>query len=161
MTNISENPNEDAERKFAIKEKRRKYYENNRYAICDKTINSYCASKIKKVRGLCIGRVNEYMVRYPFEKYADRYIKRQLSIYKVKPSDSRYADCYDAGMMAYLYSIHRCAEMSYSHTEPYIKKLVRIYIICALVVYDDTRNLCQANGFREVRLDAEASFDRY
>jgi len=114
-----------------------------------------------KVKALYIDRVKEYETRYPFDKYADRYILKQLAIFRVRPSHSHYADCYDAGMMAYMYSIHRCAEMSYTHVEPYIKKLIRIYIICALVIHDDARNLCRENGFREVRLDAETSFDRY
>ena len=106
-------------------------------------------------------RVDEYIARYPFEEYADSYIRKQLSIYKVYKSHSHYDDCFDAGMMAYLYSIHRCAEMSYSHVEPYIKKLIRIYIICAIVVHNDSKNLCKENNFSEVRLDSETSFDRY
>jgi len=143
------------------KEKRRKYYEDNKYDICNKTLNKYCVKKIEEVRNLYIDRVNDYIGRYPFEKYADCYIKRELYKYKIFSMHDRYADCYDAGMMAYLYSVHRCAEMLYSHTEAYIKKLIRIYIVCALVIYDDTKNLCHTNGFREIRLDTDAHFDRY
>jgi len=151
--------NENA--KLRIKERRRKYYENNKYAICNKTINVYCINKIKKVKGLYGDKVKEYTRRYPFEVCADPYIRKKLATYRIYSSHSQYDDCYDAGMMAYLYSIHRCAEMSYSHTIPYIKKVIGIYIVCAMVVHSDMKNLCQENGFREIRLDAEASFDKY
>jgi len=147
--------------KMQVKEKRRKYYENNKYDICNKTINIYCIGKIEKIRNLHSEKVNEYMNRYPFEECADGYIKKQLRIHKIYSSHSHYDDCYDAGIMAYLYSIHRCAEMSYSYTEFYMKKLIRIYIICALVICNDTKNLCQINGFREIRLDADASLSKY
>lgn len=70
-------------------------------------------------------------------------------------------DCYEAGMLAYLYSIHRCAAMGCDYTVRYIRKMVRIYMICALVVYHDVKNLCQTNGFHEIQLDADAVGRRY
>ena len=153
--------NQETSRSLQLKQKRRKYYEDNRYSICHKTLNVYCIKKIKSVRSLCADRVGDYMMRYPFENCTDGYIKKQLRIYRVHSSHSHYDDCYDAGMMAYMYSIHRCAEMSYNHVEQYIKKLVRIYIVCALVIHNDTKNLCRENGFTEVRLDSEAAYGRY
>jgi hypothetical protein len=142
-------------------EKRRKYYEDNRYRICNHTLNVYCIKAIEGIRTSCLDTVNDYMKCYPFEEYAEHFIKRELNKNNIYPSQGKYADCYDAGMLAYLYSIHRCAAMRYSHTEAYIKKMIRIYIICALVIYDDTKNLCRANGFREIQLDAETSINRY
>jgi len=147
--------------KDTMREKRRKYYEANKYSLCHKMVNVHCDSKTKKARDLYSDRVDSYISRYPFEQYADSYIKKQLAICKISLACSHYHDCYDAGMMAYLYSIHRCAEMSYSHVEAYIKKVVRIYIICALVIHDDSKNLCHANNFRQVRLDDESSFNKF
>ena len=106
-------------------------------------------------------RVDEYTNRYPFEEYAERYIKRELYIHEIFSTQDRYADCFDAGMLAYMYSIHRCAAMQYDYAAAYIKKMIRIYVICAVVVYSDTKNLCQMNDFREIRLDAETSIDRF
>ena len=40
-------------------------------------------------------------------------------------------------MMAYLYSVHRCAYMSYENVEGYIAKMLRIYLLCAIVAYRD------------------------
>jgi len=152
---------EEQEHQKRTKQRKREYYEKNKYILCNKTINVYCIAKIEKVRSTYKDRVDEYINLYPFEEYADRYIKKQLFICKVYKAHSHYDDCYDAGMMAYLYSIHRCAEMTYSHVEPYIKKLIRIYIICAIVIHNDSKNLCKSNNFSEVRLDSETSFDKF
>jgi hypothetical protein len=153
--------NQKAKDRLCIKERRRKYYEENKYAICNKTLNIHCVNKIQKVRNLYIDKVNEYISRYPFEIYADCYIKKRLALHRIHSNHSHYADCYDAGMMAYLYSVHRCAEMSYAHVEPYIKKVICIYIVCALVINNDSKNLCNANGFREIKLDDEALRYKY
>ena len=99
--------------------------------------------------------MNEYYHRYPFEEYGEPSIKKQLSRYRVFSHQARYQDCYDAGMLAYLFSIHRCAYMGFENVKAYINKMIQIYVICALVVYDDARNLCRANGFKEVRIDAD------
>ena len=152
---------QETRKKLSKQENRRQYYEANKYALCHHTLNVYCVNKIERIRTLCPDRADSYISRYPFEEYADRYIKKRLAIHRVLSSHGHYHDCYDAGMMAYLYSVHRCAEMSYDHVIPYIKKLVRIYIICALVIHDDTKNLCQSNGFREIRLDSETSFGKF
>ena len=153
-----ENP---ASSKETIREKRRRYYKDNRYRICNYSLNCYCPKAIKKIRDSCLDAVNDYMDRYSFEEYAERDIKKELSKNKISSSQSVYDDCYDAGMLAYLYSIHRCAAMQYNHTEAYIKKMIRVYVICALVLYNETKNLCRTNGFREIRLDADASVNRY
>lgn len=152
---------EEHQKKLSQKEKQRQYYEKNKFTLCIYTINIYPVNKIEKIRSLCPDKADEYISRYPFEGYAEGYIKKRLAIHKVFSSHSHHHDCYDAGVMAYLYSVHRCAEMSYDHVEPYIKKLIRIYIICALAIHNDTRNLCHANDFREIRLDADSSFGRF
>lgn len=144
-----------------VKEKRRIYYNKNKYHICNKTLNYYCFKSMEKIRSLCLDTVNDYVNNYPFEKYAEGYIKRELSIRKIHHSQGIYADCYDAGMLAYLYSIHRCAAMRYDHTEFYIKKMIRVYTNCAIFVYNESRNLCKTNGFREIKLDMDTSVSRY
>jgi len=144
-----------------IREKRRKYYEDNKYRLCNYTLNCYCIRAIEKIRGSYRDAVDEYINRYPFEIYAESSIRKELSKHKIYPSQARHADCYDAGMLAYLYSIHRCAAMKYNHSEYYIKKMIRIYVICAIVVYEETKNLCRINGFFEIRLNADTSVNRY
>ena len=91
----------------------------------------------------------------------DKYIKRELFLRKILPSHGHYDDCYSAGMTAWLYSVHRCAAMRYNHTVAYIRKMIKIYITCALVIYHDAKNLCRVNGFREIRLNADTSANKY
>ena len=137
------------------KEKRRKYYEENKYRICNYILNCYCLKAIEQIRASCPSEVSIYMQRYPFEEYAEAFIRRALHRYNIYRSHGMYDDCYDAGMLAYLYSIHRCAVMQYTYTQAYIKKMIRVYIICAIVVYQESKNVCRVNGLREIHLDTE------
>ena len=73
----------------------------------------------------------------------------------IRSSQDVYMECYDAGMLAYLYSIHRCALMGYSHTEYYIIKMIRVLIRCALVVAGEVYNLCRENNLTEFRIDRD------
>ena len=144
-----------------IKEKRRKYYQENKYRICNRVLNCYCLKAIEQIRASCPGKVGSYMRQYPFEEYAEVFIRRALCRYNIYRTHGMYDDCYDAGMLAYLYSIHRCAAAQYTHTQAYIKKMIRIYIICAMVVYQESKNICRVNGLRETCLDAEYFNDLY
>ena len=141
--------------------KKREYYEKNRYRLCNYSLNCYCLKAIEKIRNSCPDEVDSYMKSYPFEECAEIFIRRALRRHGIYPSHGVYDDCYDAGMMAYLYSIHRCAAMKYTHTQAYIKKMIRVYIICAIVIYYEAKNLCRTNGLREIRLDAETSINKY
>lgn len=51
--------------------------------------------------------------------------------------------------MAYLYAIHRCAYMDYSHVEAYITKVIRIYLTCALIAFPEARDPRRESGLRE------------
>ena len=143
------------------KEKKKQYFQDNKYTLCSKTLNHYCFKKIEAVKKLYAARVSDYLDRYPFDKYADKYIKIALCKKSIFPSQGRYADCYDAGMWAYMYGIHRCAEMSYKHPLAYIKKMIQIYVICAIIVYDDSKNLCDSNGFKKISIDLDPNDRRY
>ena len=149
--------------KERIAARRRKYYQDNRYKKCYNTLNRYAFKSIERARGICPDRIDEYACLYSFEKYAESYLKKSLRMNEIYNSQGRYDDCYSAGMLAYWYSIHRCAVKQYGgeHTTAYIKKMIRIYITCALVVYSDTKNLCHENGFHEIRLDADYAANQY
>lgn len=108
---------------------------------------------MERVQAACPERVREYLERWPFEVFAQEQIRRHLYRQRIYPHQERYADCYDAGMLAYLYSIHRCAMMGYTHTEQYILKLIRIFTICALNAGQETRAICRENDLTELRLD--------
>ena len=131
----------------------RTYYERNRYELCKRRIGEECFRAIEKVRSLCPERVDWYLEQWPFEAYADKRIKSQLWWWRIYPQHHLYNDCYDAGMLAYLYSIHRCAMMEYQHVNQYIAKMVRIFVICALNAGRETENLCRKNDLRLCHMD--------
>lgn len=130
-----------------------KYRQRHLVSISRKTIGEYCYRAIEKIQKKCPKKVDKLLQRYPFEGFASQRLRRQLRYFHIYPSQARYDDCYDAGMMAYLYTIHRCAYMGYSYVEAYMTKLIRIYLICAAIVFPDAQNLCRENNLRELNLD--------
>lgn len=122
---------------------------------CRKTLEEYAYRSIERVRMQFPEQVAEWLALFPFEEYGHRRICAQLYRCRIFAGHAAYDDCYEAGMLAYLYSMHRCAALNCDYTVPYIRKMVRIYVLCALIVYRDAHNLCRANGFREVQLDAD------
>lgn len=146
-------PEEQLTLKRARQEKQRAYYEKNRVEICKKRMGEVCYRAIERLQQLCPERIAACLEAFPFDAFAQRQLHRQLRRFCIFPSQARYDDCYDAGMMAYLYSIHRCAYMEYANVEGYIRKMIRIYLICAMVAARDSENLCRENNFREIRLD--------
>ena len=132
---------------------RQKYYLNHRYDICKYKLEIYTFRSMETIQSLIPDRVAAYTQQWDFEEYAHKRILRQLYKFSIYPSNHLYSDCYDAGMLAYLYTIHRCAWMGYDHVIPYMSRMIRVLIICALHVGRETENLCQHNGFRQYRLD--------
>ncbi len=148
----------EEERKLA----RQRRYRENRLQICRKTLTEYAYKSMARVQERASGRIQQYLEAYPFETCGHKLILsvlyRHFSVY---PGRAEYDDCYEAGMLAYLYSIHRCADLECDYTVPYIRKLVRIYISCALVVYNEAREICTQNNLRMIQLDADPSGRRY
>lgn len=130
-----------------------KYRQRHRVSISRKTIGEYCYRTIEQIQQKCPKKVERLLEQYPFEGFALHRLRRQLRYFHIYPSQARYDDCYDAGMMAYLYTIHRCAYMGYSYVEAYMAKLIRIYLICAIIIFPDAQNLCRENNLRELNLD--------
>lgn len=131
----------------------RSYYERHRYEICRRRIGEECFRAMERVKAVCPERIDRYLEQWPFDEYADRRIKSQLRWWHIYPQHQLYDDCYDAGMLAYLYSIHRCAMMEYEYVNHYIAKMVRIFVICALNVGREAENLCRENDLRLCCLD--------
>lgn len=141
----------------SYKDYRKKYYEKNKVKICRKRLHGDTYKSIEKVKMQYAPIVEQYFFNYPFEEYGDKIIRRTLYRNGVYRFHGVYDDCYDAGMLAYLYSIHRCAALNCSYVIPYIRKMVRIFMICALVIYQDAENLCQATDFCRIQLDADST----
>lgn len=137
----------------------RSYYERNRYELCRRRIGEECFRAMEKVKAVCPERIERYLEQWPFEAYAAKRIKSQLWQWRIYPQHRLYDDCYDAGMLAYLYSVYRCAMMEYQHVNQYIAKMVRIFIICALNAGHETENLCRENNLRLYHIDHDVFDD--
>ena len=138
------------------------YYEKNKYKVCYRTLNVYSFSAMERVRKTNKADVDRYYSDYPFETCAQRHIDFVLKSKEIFEDKPYYADCQSAASLAYMYSIHRCAYMEYinEHVINYIRKMVRIYIDCALVVYYEFRNICNQNNLKEIYIDNEVWNDR-
>lgn len=117
---------------------------------CRRTLGTATFTAMERVRRSG-GDVDAYFARFPFEEYAEQTIKKRLAFYGIRPGNSAYDEGYDAGMLAYLYSMHRCAALACDYAVPYLRKMIRIYINCALLLSRDAENLCRINGFRVLR----------
>ena len=136
-------------------EYRKKYYEKNRYELCKNTINDFSHKRIAFFYRNYKEEIDEYLLKYPYDEYGDKIIKYYLYRMEIYKSKAVYDDCYDAGMTAYLYSVYICAATAKDYVVPYIKKVVNIYIKCALVVANETKNICKENNFIPVYLDKD------
>ena len=108
---------------------------------------------IIRVSGQCEKKIKYLYEQFPYDSFAKKRLEQLLNREHIYDGQGCYADCVSAGMLAYMYSIHRCAYMDYNNVEGYIAKMLRIYILCAIVAYKDAENLCKENGFRQIRID--------
>ena len=131
-------------------EQTHKRYSQSHYA---KVIGEYCYRAIERVKGSCEKKVNYLYKKFPYDEFTEKKLHQLLNRERIYEGHGCYADCVSAGMLAYMYSIHRCAYMGYTNVEGYISKMLRIYMICAVIVYRDSGNLCKENGFHQIRLD--------
>ena len=97
-----------------------KCYPKSHYA---KVIGEYCYRAMEKVRGRCEKEVNRLYAKYPYDGFAEKKLHQLLKHKHIYEGQGYYADCVSAGMLAYMYSIHRCADMGYTNVEGYIAKI--------------------------------------
>lgn len=139
----------------------RQYYKKNYLEICKKTIDVYCESSIDRIKKTHFEEVNELYGVFPYEKYGERFINKALSQLGVGSNDYEYTECMDAGMMAYMYCIHRFAVIKCVYTNAYLNKVIKIYVKCALVVCRESRNICKKHNFKLIELDNIDNTDKF
>ena len=117
-------------------------------------LNIYSYNGIARVTAQ-MGDTITYMYNdYPYERYFFPYFKKLCYKYAIRQCSYLYQECYDAGMLAYMYSICRCSVMkdkgNAEHVKAYIWKLVRIYFIAAIVIEKEFINVCREKGYKQV-----------
>lgn len=122
-----------------------------------KTLSEYSYRSMESIQARYPRRVEQYFQNFPFDRYGHDFICNVLYRFRIYRDRAEYDDCYEAGMVAYLYSVHRCAALNCDYTIPYIRKMIRIYVLCALVIADDGRNICRSNSLRQIHIDADVT----
>lgn len=70
----------------------------------------------------------------------------QLKINGIKRNEIAYDECCEISMIGYMYSIHRCAYMNYSHTENYIKFMIKRCIVIGVVLANKDKYMMKENN---------------
>lgn len=127
------------------------YFRKNRIQLYKKLLDVYSYNAIKRIRNQNIYDIDAMFSKYTYEVYFEKNFKRLCRIYAIRQDAYAYQECFDASQLAYMYCIHQCSikELRYNefYVWSYIRKVMRIYFIAALVLADDAKNLCKENGF--------------
>ena len=136
------------------RERGKAYFQKNKVHIYKKLLNVYSWNAIKRIKNQSSHMVDEMYMRYPYDKYCSPYFNYLCLKYGVRQNAYLYQECFDAGMLAYMYSICRCSIMKdrddSEHIKAYIWKITKIYFKAAMEISNDSKNLCKENGFRQV-----------
>ena len=103
----------------------------------------------------------KYYEKFPFDHYAEPHIKRNLRVNKIWEHNLAYQECYEAGILAYMYSISRCVYSKIENVEGYIRKMIRISFVWGIIIFDEGRNICSQNGFSRVHVDSPENSRKY
>lgn len=99
--------------------------------------------------------MEEYYTKFPYERYCEPLIRKQIRRFGIKAHQIEYQECYSAAMESYMYSIAQCALHNYNYVENYIKKMIKVTIICVLVIVNENCIICREHGFKQIELNSE------
>lgn len=130
------------------------YFRKNRIQLYKKLLDVYSYNAIKRIQNKNIYDIDVMFSKYTYEVYFEKNFRRLCRIYNVRKNAYKYQECFDASQLAYMYCIHQCSIKELRHNEfyvwSYIRKVMRIYFVAALVIADDAKNLCEENDFRRL-----------
>ena len=139
------------------KEYKTNYYRTHRVEISKKLLYEYSLNSIKRLLDQNHMMLAELCERYPYEIYCEKNFHRTCYKLQIRKNSYQYDECQDACTTAYFYSICHCTfsdkkdDMDYAMA--YIRKLMKIYAMAAIIISRDADNLCKINGFRKVNLN--------
>ena len=93
------------------------------------------------------------------EKVLEERRKKRRRIYW--ENNLAYQECYEAVILAYMYSISRCVYSKIENVEGYIRKMIRISFVWGITIFDEGRNICSQNGFSRVHVDSPENSRKY
>ena len=118
---------------------------------------TYSFNSINRIKTQYKVDIQELCKEYTYKIYFEKNFKRICYFFRISKCSYQYQECYDACTTAYLYSLCHCAVRPKRSDEGYImayvRKVMRIYTIAALTIYNDASNLCKMNGFQRINSD--------
>lgn len=124
-------------------------------------MDEYIPKVIETARMKAPEPIAKYYEKFPFDHYAEPHIKRNLRVNKIREHKLAYQECYEAGILAYMYSISRCVYSKIENVEGYIRKMIRISFVWGITIFDEGRNICSQNGFSRVHVDSPENSRKY
>lgn len=134
--------------KDEIRNKNKKYYQDHKIEQCRKLLDVYSFNTIKRIKMSHEAEVASLVDKYPFYNCCMQYFRKLCYRYRVGPQSILRSDCEEACLLAYLYGICQCSvKVSYEeYILPYIYKVMRIYFCAALILGNESANICRYNG---------------
>ena len=99
----------------------------------------------------------EKKVPYNYEKW-DKFSSIILYEYSIQKNNECYDDCKSIVYEAYRYSIHRMTlrnRKTVKHINFYIRKMVKLFIVCTLIIFNEKRQICKTHGLKLVDENGE------
>ncbi len=140
--------------------KKHEYYLKNRLRICRDALERYVPDAVEKIAAQCPEAVAECAARWPYEDFEPG-IRRCIARLGIRPGALEYDDCFEAGMLAWLYGVHRCALMGYEHVGAYVGRVTAILVRCAAAAALETEAILAEHGLKRWELDRDGLPERY
>lgn len=138
--------------KDRTRNKSKKYYQDHKIEQCKRLLNVYSFNTIKRIKTAHEAEVAYLVAKYPFYDCCIQYFKKLCYRYRIRPQSILHSDCEEACLLAYLYGICQCSvKAGYEeYILPYIFKVMRIYFCAALILGDESANICRYNGLKPI-----------
>ena len=140
--------------------KKHEYYLKNRLRICRDALERYVPDAVEKIAAQCPEAVAECAARWPYEDFEPG-IRRCIARLGIRPGALEYDDCFEAGMLAWLYGVHRCALMGYEHVGAYVGRVTAILVRCAAAAALEAEAILAEHGLKRWELDRDGLPERY
>lgn len=138
----------------------KRYYTANKETICKNRLNRYAFNAIKRIKEAIPEKVDEYLLKYPWNAKREKFARMIILKKNIRLNSALFSECFEASMLAYIYAIHRCAVNDCNYVDDYIKKMTRIYVICAIIAFNADKSYLARQGYKTVSLDAPEWKDR-
>ena len=120
-------------------------------------LDVYSFNAIQRIRANETASAEKLFLQYPYEQYFEKNFNRLCKKNRLQKYKYAYQECYDACQLAYMYSIYQCSVNKNKiydwYVDAYIKKVMKIYFIAAIVICDDVQNICKENDFARIAVD--------